>query len=198
MKRFAQLSLFKKPRRNTKRWWVEEQKVYGGSLNYRKTKRPFDERKLNHVVFKARLGPGIWFTRSQRSIGKLLRSSAQRYGVNLKSFAINRDHIHVLTWGGDQISQGSFLRFFSAEMGRRYGHIFKRFGLNKRRNFWLHRPFSRQVEWGRKSLAIILKYIQKNHEEALGFIQYTPRRHRLSKFIAQWDERYKKVLVETG
>lgn len=198
MRKSVQLSLIKKPRKNTKLWWIEEKKVYGGSLNYRKIKRPFDERKLNHVVFKARLGPGIWFTKSQRSISKLLGSSAQRYGIRLKSFAINRDHIHVLIWGGDQKINGNFLRFFSAEMGRKYGRIFDRFGLSKRRNLWLQRPFSRQVSWGKKSLAKIEKYIQKNRDEGLGFIKYTPRKHRLSIFMAMWAERLNKIAAETG
>lgn len=171
----------------------------GGSLNYRKIKRPFDKRKLNHVVFKARLGPSIWFTKSQKSIAKVLQFSAQRYGIKLKSFAINRDHIHVLTWGGDQVTNGNFLRFFSAEMGRKYGRIFNKFGLSKRKNLWLHRPFSRQVSWGKKSIAKIMNYIKKNRDEALGFIQYTPRKHQmLAAFLAMWSERYYKVLAETG
>lgn len=199
MKKSIQLSLIKKPRKNTKLWWIEEKKVYGGSLNYRKIKRPFDKSKLNHVVFKARLGSGIWFTKSQKSIANLLRSSARRYRIDLKSFGVCRDHIHVLTWGGDQSSQVKFLRFFSAEMGRKYGHIFDRFGLKKRRNLWLQRPFSRQVSWGKKSLAKITNYIKKNRDEALGFIQYTSRKDRgLSAFLEMWAVRFNDASIETG
>lgn len=198
MKKYAQLSLFKAPRKGTKRWWIETKKVYGGSLNYRKNKRPFDENKLNHVVFKARLGRGIWFTKSQKSIEKILKASSQRYKLNLKSFAINRDHIHVLIWGGDSSSHSNFLRFFSAEMGRKYGQVFKRFGLIKRRSLWTHRPFSRPVSWGKRSLDIIFNYIEKNRNEALGFIPYTPRQHQLTRFLEKWSEYYLGASAQSG
>lgn len=96
MPKQKQLSLFKEPRKNTKLWWVQKQNTYGGSLNYRKVARPFDSKKLTHSVFKANIGSALWFTRSQRSIEKLLIQIAERYQIRLKDWAINKDHIHLL------------------------------------------------------------------------------------------------------
>src|SRR4051812_46813401 len=112
-----QLSLLKDPRKNTKLWWIVKASTYGGSMRYRKVRRPFDSKKLTHTVFKARLGSAIWFTRSSLSIEKLLMSSASRYGVRIQDFAINKDHIHVAFYSKQRLSQQLFLRFFAAEMG---------------------------------------------------------------------------------
>jgi len=114
-----QTSFFKAPKTQTKKWWVEEQNVYGGELQYRKCARPFDSKKLVHIVFKAQaLGKGVWFTRSQLSISKLLKKAAATYGFKIKSFSIQKDHIHVLGWfpcrQGLKARESfqNFLRFF--------------------------------------------------------------------------------------
>lgn len=186
MKKAKQLSLFKDPRKNTKLWWIRKQKLYGGSMEYRKVARPFVSNSLNHLVFKARLGGGIWFTRSQKSIGNLLQSSAQRYGVKIKDFAINKDHIHVLAWGKRRENLSSFLRFFSAEMGRKYSKVLSQFGVKKTNSLWVARPFSRIIGWGKKSLENVVDYLKKNKDEVMGFIPYRPRKHRLNTFLAAW------------
>ena len=188
-----QTSLFKKPKTNTKKWWVEEQNVYGGDLNYRKTSRPFDSKKLIHVVFKANLGKAIYFTRSQKSILELIMSSLYRYNLKLKSFSIQRDHIHLLCYSNSQVSPmkaqeefKNFLRFFSSEMGRKYKAIFKRFGISESKSLWVKRPFTRLVSWGKKSFLKVIEYIEKNTQEALGLVEYTPRDHALNKFLKKW------------
>lgn len=196
MKRTRQLSLLKDPRRNTKLWWIQKQHTYGGALNYRKVARPFDSKKLIHVVFKAKVGKAVWFTRSQRSIEKVLVDAAQRYGVRLKDFAIQTDHIHVLAYGRRKEEFSKFLRFFAAEMGRKYKGVFARLGFKKPQDFWVHRPFTRLVSWSRRSLSHVLAYFKKNRDEALGFIKYQPRRHRLSSFLARWETQL--AFVESG
>src|SRR4051812_14464359 len=118
-----QLQLIKDPRKNTKLWWIEKQHTYGGSLNYRKVKRPFDSKKLTHTVFKANLGTAIWFTRSQQSIQKLVRSIAERYDVRIKDLAINKDHIHIVFYTKHRENQINFLRLLAAELGRKYKAI---------------------------------------------------------------------------
>lgn len=187
MKKPKQLSFLKEPRPNTKLWWIQKQYNYGGALDYRKVERPFDSKKLVHVVFKAKVGNGIWFTRSRSSIEKLLKKIARRYGVAIKNFAINKDHIHVLLWTKTKESLTRFLRLFAAEMGRKYKTVYKRFGLKKPAKFWVHRPFTRLVSWGRKSLKTAEDYIQQNRKEALGFIAYKSRNHRLSRFLTKWE-----------
>ncbi|HPI40395.1 MAG TPA: transposase [Pseudobdellovibrionaceae bacterium] len=183
-----QLSFIKDPRNDTKLWWIQKQKNYGGSLNYRKVERPFDSKQLVHVVFKAKLGDGIWFTRSSKSIQTLLIQVANKYDLKIKEKSINKDHIHILVWTKVRQNLIQFLRLFAAEMGRKYKEIFKRFGINKTKNLWMARPFTRLVNWGKRSVDVITKYIQKNTHEALGFIEYKPRKHRLNVFLKKWQE----------
>lgn len=180
-----QLSLINDPRKNTKLWWVVKQSVYGGSLNYRKVRRPFDRKKLTHAVFKAQVGSALSFTKFEPRIRSILSSAAARYGLGLKSVAIQADHVHVLFYTKSPEAQVRFLRFFSAELGRRYARLKRTLGY-PRRPLWVARPFTRLVSWGRRSLKIVRKYIERNRLEALGFIKYKPRRHRLNAFLEQW------------
>ncbi|PIT99043.1 MAG: hypothetical protein COT74_12445 [Bdellovibrionales bacterium CG10_big_fil_rev_8_21_14_0_10_45_34] len=200
--RRKQLSLIKEPRRNTKLWWIEKQHQYGGALNYRKVARPFDQFKLIHAVFKARLGKNIWFTKSQISIARLLEASAKRYHVKIRDKAINNDHIHLLIEPVRSLPYEEarreflkFLRFFAAQMARKYEDIHKRLGLRKSKQFWLERPFTRLVGWGRRTLTNIHNYFEKNRNEAAGFVAYTPRKHRLSRFLRAWES---QSFVNTG
>ena len=188
MKQVKQLSLIKDPRKNTKLWWIKKQNTYGGSFNYRKVERPFDSKKLVHVVFKAKLGKGIYFTKSQKSIENLIKIVTEKYQVKIREKSINKDHIHLLVWTNHRDHFLKFLRLFSAEMGRGYKEIFKRFGLTKTKSLWIARPFTRLVSWGKTSQEIVIKYIQKNTKEVLGFVEYTPRRHRVNVFIKKWNE----------
>ena len=198
--RKIQLSLIKEPRPDTKLWWVEKQHQYGGSLDYRKVKRPFDTSKLIHTVFKARLGKNIWFTKSQISIGKLLESAAKRYKLKIRDKAINKDHIHLLIEPSRSQPYNEarreflrFLRFFAAQMARKYDEIHKRLGLRKSKQFWIERPFTRLVGWGRSTLTNIHNYFEKNRNEAAGFVSYTPRKHRLNAFLVKWQAQAQKL-----
>lgn len=180
-----QLSLLKEPRKNTKLWWIVKQSVYGGSLNYRKVRRPFDSKKLTHAVFKARLGSAFRFSKFEPRVREILKAAADRYGLRLKSVAIQGDHIHVLFYTKSSEAQTRFLRFFSAELGRRYARLRRKFGYSAR-PLWVARPFTRLVSWGRKSLRAAQNYIARNRVEALGFLQYKPRTHRLNAFLKKW------------
>jgi REP element-mobilizing transposase RayT len=186
MKRAKQLSLFKDPRKDTKLWWIKKQSTYGGSLEYRKVARPFDSKKLTHAVFAARTGTVLRFTKSTQSILKIIDKTAQKCGVKIKDIAVNHDHIHLLFYSKCRAAQIRFLRYFAAEMGRKYKKLRKAFAVGSKMQFWRTRPFTRLVSWGRKSLEIVHKYIRKNREEALGFVEYEPRNHRLSQFLKKW------------
>jgi|GEM_PF-1450860 REP element-mobilizing transposase RayT len=190
-----QSSFFKPARTQTLRWWIENQQVYGGALNYRKVQRPFDSKKLAHVVFKASLGQSVWFTKSEKSITKLMKQIALRYSIKIKSYSVQKDHIHLLLYPESstqprqaKLNFQKFLRLFSAEMGRKYKKIFRKLGIQAPKSIWAYRPFTRLVSWGKKSLNAILKYIEKNTLEALGFVQYSIRNHRLDLFLKKLSE----------
>lgn len=182
-----QLSLLKNPRRNTKLWWIVKQTTYGGSLNYRKVPRPFDRKKLVHVVLKARLGRALWFTRFSRIHREIIENAADRYNVTLKDLAIHHDHFHLLYSAKSRELNVQFLRFLSAEIGRQHARLRRQIGL-KSQKLWVQRPFSRLVSWGRRSVQSVLNYIHRNRQEALGFVEYTPRNHRFGHFLAQWEK----------
>lgn len=180
-----QYSLFKATRKNTKLWWIREAHCYGGAMNYRKVPRPFDSKKLSHVVFKASVGKSLRFTRSVRSITKLLRASASRYSIKLDRVAINHDHIHVLHSTRKKRDQTRFLRYFAAQMGRKYKILREHYGINAK-GLWVHRPFTRLVSWSKRTLENVRAYIDKNRDEAMGFLAYEVREHRLTEFLHKW------------
>jgi len=186
MTRAKQLSLLKDPRRNTKLWWIQKQHAYGGALDYRKVARPFDSKKVTHAVLKARLGASLRFTRSQSSIRKVINVVAAKYSVKIRDLAINHDHIHLLFSARTREDQRSFLRLLAAELGRKYKGLLSKFGIRRNGSMWVHRPFTRLVAWGKRSLQNVTRYLEKNRNEACGFVEYEPRKHRLTEFLSAW------------
>jgi len=185
MRKAKQLSLIKDPRKNTKLWWITKQGVYGGAIDYRKVRRPFDSSKLTHAVFKAALGNNFRFTKFQGKMRDVIAHVADRYGVRVREVAVNHDHLHVLFYTKSREAQARFFRLLGAEIGRWYKALRRKFGLAPK-VLWVNRPFTRLVSWGRKSLQRVVDYIQKNHREAMGFVAYQPRRHALNKFLSGW------------
>lgn len=181
-----QIPLIKEPRKDTKLWWIVKQTTYGGALNYRKVARPFNSKKLVHAVLMGNVGTALRFTKSRDSIQKLVEWAANKYEIKIKDLAINHDHIHILFYTKLRDSQRNFLRLVAAQMGRKYQSLRKKFGIRNTNSIWRLRPFTRLVGWHKKSLQIVRKYFQKNREEALGFVVYTPRKHRLTRFLAAW------------
>ncbi len=150
------------------------------------------------MVFKATLGHGVWFTKSERSIVRLMKQMAQRYSIKIKSFSVQKDHIHVLVYPESSAQPRrakanfqNFLRLFSSQMGRKYKMIFNKLGIQAPKSIWTYRPFTRLVSWGKKSLNSILKYIEKNTLEALGFVQYSNRNHRLDLFLKKLSQEWR-------
>lgn len=183
MLRAKQIPLIKDPRTNTKLWWIRKQHAYGGEMNYRKVARPFDSKKLTHAVLKSRLGSALRFTRSQSSIRRVIAEVAEKYSVKIKDIAINHDHIHLLFSARRRDDQIRFLRLLAAELGRKYKTLKKKFGISIKGSMWLHRPFTRLVSWGKRSLRAAQDYIKRNRLEVLGVIAYRPRKHRLNRFL---------------
>lgn len=183
-----QLSFLKDPRKNTKLWWIAKQSTYGGSLNYRKVCRPFDSKKLTHAVFKSNLGREMRFTKFETTVRGIIERSARKYGIKLNDLAIHHNHIHVLIFTKSREAQRCFLRLVSAHLGRRYAALRRRLGFRKQA-LWVGRPFTRLVSWGKKSLSTVRRYLNRNRGEAMGFLPYKPRNHRLSAFLELWAQK---------
>lgn len=186
MAKAKQFSLLKEPRKNTKKWWVTKHSTYGRSLNYRKLARPFDSKKLAHVVFKARISGHTSLRKHEQNIKIILHNSAERYNVQIKSFSIQKDHLHVLIYTKYKEAYSRFLRLFSANVGRYYAKLFRSWGARKSKNIWVARPFTRLVSFKKRELNSVLNYIRRNSLEALGFISYIPRRHNINLFVKHW------------
>lgn len=184
-----QLSLIKDPRKDSKLWWIVKQGMYGGDMNYRKLRRPFDSKKLTHSVFKSRPGYPLKFTAFKKTVREVLALSCARYGIKLKDSAINHDHIHILFYTNSREAQVRFLRFFAAELGRRFAALRKKLGYG-RISLWKKRPFTRLVSWGKRSLQIVQNYIRRNRDEAMGFTEYKPRNHALNAFLQKWQAQF--------
>ncbi|MGE4132629.1 MAG: transposase [Bdellovibrionales bacterium] len=182
-----QLKLLKDPRRNTKKWWITKQNTYGGALNYRKLPRPFARDKLVHGVFKADIGGALKFTQHEKAVRPILTKVALRYGVKIKDVAVNHNHIHILWYTRSKEAQVRFIRLFAAEIGRHYARLRRQLRL-KKQPLWTARPFTRLVSWGRRSLQFVTAYLRQNRDEALGFVPYRPRHHKLNQFISTWNE----------
>lgn len=185
MAKSSQLSLLKEPRKHTKKWWVVKHSTYGGALNYRKLERPFDSKKLTHIVFKARTTQGTSFRKRETTIVKIMSQAAQKYGINIKSYSVQKDHVHVLTYTIHRQALTNFLRFFSAEVGRLYSKLFRSWGVHKTQNLWQARPFTRLVSFKKRDLETVRNYIRKNTFEALGFVEYHRSPSRLNIFLSK-------------
>ena len=191
MKKPKQMSFIKDPRKDTKLWWIVKQGIYGGSLDYRKVKRPFDSKRLVHAVFKGNPGTQLRFTKSVVSIRKLATKVAMKSQVKMKDIAVNHDHLHILIQAQKREQLTAFLKTLAAEMGKMYQRLAKKYGVKRKGSLWVKRPFTRLVNWERLSREKLKKYFEKNRKEALGFIEYQPRKHRLSEFLARWERMHR-------
>lgn len=141
---------------------------------------------LTHAVFKGNVAQAISFSKFEPTITQVILHSAKRYGIKIKASAVHHDHIHLLFYTRSREAYCRFLRFFSAEMGRRYARLYRRMKWRPT-PLWTSRPFTRLVSWGKKSLDHVRAYIRRNRWEALGFIKFKPRSHSLSVFLRQWE-----------
>lgn len=183
MTKASQLSLLKTRRKKSKIGWIEKQNIYGGALEYRKIKRPFDSRKLTHIVFKARAGEVTSLRKRETAIVKIMYRVAQKYGVAITLHSVQKNHVHVLAYTKMRLALTNFLRLFSAEVGRLYSKLFRMWGIRKSQNLWVSRPFTRLVSFKNRELATVKNYIRKNTFEALGFFVYNRNTTALQKFV---------------
>ena len=175
----------------------------GGDIRYRKSKRPFDSKQALHVVLKSDLcRPGWSFTHpmARLKIEEMARDQAKIAGLKLYKIAVVHNHIHLLMHGKRRDALGRFLRAFSGVLAKRMRHWAQEKHLNvntiphvklssqKKVSFWSARPFTRLVKFGRQ-WRNVLKYLEKNHQEAMGFVAYTQRNHPIQKVLQKITKR---------
>jgi REP element-mobilizing transposase RayT len=136
-------------------------------------KRPFDSKKLLHVVLKSSLCKGsqsMLHKRYQRRIQATLHFYAKRNNVKIYRYQNVGNHLHIILQTAKLIN---YTRFIKALSGRIAQVIKIQMGLScsggdptkksttSKNKFWDYRPFSRVVGWG-KDFQIMKDYILKN------------------------------------
>lgn len=163
---------------------MKSAKHFGGSYlkkSHAKTKRPITTKRSMHLVMRSSLAKGERsLLKHARSIQELVRLQAQKFGVRVYRFANAGNHLHMVILPSSRKSLNGFLRSISGliariVLGAERGAAGK--SAVKNVQFWDQRPFTRILEWGREYQGVI-KYLVQNSLEALGFIEYTPRKSK--------------------
>ena len=160
-------------------------KFFGGLLlqGKRKTRRPLTTKNPIHFVFKASLATGaksFRHPRNLRPLRLLIEADCRRFGVRLYRLAINFDHIHLILLIPKRQIYRRFISSLTSKISFKVGHGKK--GDKAGRRFFVARPFSRILEWGR-DYGHVCDYLEKNILEALGFIPYSRRKSSYAKYM---------------
>ena len=133
--------------------------------------RPLAAHVPVHVVLRSDVAKGgrslLRFDKDVRSI-VFLRAKA--LGIKIKEFANVGNHIHLVVMLPSVRVWGDFIRSITGLIARLVMGAERGSAVGER--FWVGRPWSRIVAWGR-DLAGVVKYLGLNHIEALGFSRKT-------------------------
>jgi hypothetical protein len=131
-------------------------KEFGGALlaGKRKSLRPLSTKHPIHLILKTS-GKSI-FNPGNRKVEKLIRGTAQEFGVKVYDVALNWSHTHLLIYIS---SRQDYVRFVRA-VGCRLEKLGAKFAL---------RPFTRILTWG-KDLLGVKSYFEDNEMEGFGLL----------------------------
>lgn len=142
-----------------------------------KEKRPLSTKRPLHLVMRSLLAKGERsFLRKDREIQSLIRGQGRQLGVKVYRIANGGNHLHLVVLPHSRVAFNRFIRAISGLIARRI--LGAQRGSPKDQKFWEKRPFTRIVEWGR-DYKVVSQYLVQNTLEALGFIPYQPRMHKL-------------------
>lgn len=176
-------------------------KFFGGSLliGRRKSQRPLDSNQAVHIVVKSQWahGKNSFLNRDNYlPIKGLVDTISKKYGVRIYQIAIVSNHIHMILRTKRRWLYRAFISSLTGQIAQHVmkNQSFKNFAAScagegvkkyekqqKEQNFWLHRPFTRILTWGR-NFNICMNYLTQNTLEALGFVEYKQRRD----YYSQW------------
>ena len=145
-------------------------KEFGGELlkNRRKTRRPLDSNKSTHFILRLKQNlPNLFSPHNLRAKQGFLEVAA-KYNIRVYHLVFNHTHCHACLLIPSQKSYVDFVRELTARLTRYFSKMAK----VKFSKIFLHRPYTRIVEWGR-SFVSLLKYFEKNIKES-GFPQPKP------------------------
>lgn len=140
-------------------------KSFGGELlrEKRKTYRPITSQKPIHLVLRSQmvLSHG-GFKAHRKQVQDIIYKFSQRYNVKIYSLVLCSNHLHFVLRYKDKIEFQNFLRTITGLIAK---------SISSDKGFWLHRPFTRVLSWGR-DFENALNYVDKNQLETDGLIEY--------------------------
>lgn len=196
MKKAKQIQLFK-----------TDLRFFGGRLLHgkRRSARPLSSKESIHVVMRSSWAKGtnsFLHTRNKNEILRLIKIISKQYFIKIYQTALVGNHLHLVINISHRRNYKTFARVLSSRiashvMRQQSFKVFKRSLQNQEwgdphpgapetqgisQQFWQFRPWTRVLYWGR-DFKKCCKYLVQNTLEALGFIEYTPRKNLYSKWI---------------
>jgi REP element-mobilizing transposase RayT len=137
---------------------------HGGDLRAgkRKISRPLDRKKPVHVVLKSSLAKGrlsFLSVKNRLIVDSIVRKSAHRFGVTIKSFENMGNHIHLVLSFKEREGFQNFLRAVASLIARSVTGAKK--GKPFGRKFWDSLAFTRVIT-GFRDFKSIMHYMFKN------------------------------------
>lgn len=149
-------------------------KEFGGSLLFgkRKQRRPLSTKHPIHLVIKS--DEKNLFFPGNRSLEKLIQSTAKEFNIKLYDLALNWSHIHFLIQLKDR---NDYVKFIRALTSRLAGKI--RLKKPDLEAVFSLRPFTRIIDWGR-DFHRVLEYLVLNQMEGRGLVRRMRKKRRKS------------------
>ena len=141
----------------------------------RKKKGPFSSGHALHVTLRSELAKGPYSllgSKHRNWLKEYIPRLARKTSVRLHHFAVQGNHIHLVVRAREQRLFHSFLRALGGRIPRRILGAEK--GRPKHERFWVGRPYSRVLSWGREFWNV-MKYVERNVLEQVGVIPYIAR-----------------------
>ena len=143
-------------------------KFFGGSLlkSHPKTKRPISTGQAIHLVLKSQHAMGkhsMLHSYNTKKIESVILSQAKFWGVKIYHYVNVGNHLHLVIKLNNRRSFSPFIRTITGLIARQVLNAER--GSAKKVQFWVARPFTRLISWGRDYLNIN-KYMRKNKGQA--------------------------------
>jgi len=162
---------------------IKHSNSFGGELlkGKRKTYRPLSSKRPLHLVLKSQevLKMGS-FMKHKKLTERLINIYAKKFNITIYDYAICSNHIHfTLRFFGQREFQ-NFLRLLCGQIAQQIQGLG---GMARAsRSFWLHRPFTRVIHWGR-DFKRTLNYMAVNWFEADGRSLYRKQKSKQAALL---------------
>ena len=150
---------------------------FGGELlqKRRKAKRPLDPKKPTHFVLRLKQNLPSFFSPRRQAAKKGFLNLASKYQIKVYHLVFNHTHCHACLLIPSQKAYVDFVRELTSRLTRHFSKLAN----TRLTKIFLHRPYTRIVEWGR-SFSALMKYFDQNSQES-GELQSKPIRHQEKK-----------------